>query len=243
MDRLTYGLGHLAQTTCHLLDSCQNPLRVDRSRDLRKVGLRPGPLEGFCRGVDGCVEVDRRDSSEQVRIVALFGEGHCELCSTADRDIPVVEGCWDVVELFVVRQHGAGRLCAPSGQPRETVSRIADQPEVVGDGRWLNAELFANARFVVAKLLSAIVLDDVAIVRNALCEVFVGRADENLIDLWLVGVDVCCGAKSVIGLVFDHWPDNKTGGSQDVLEQMKLRFDQRVDVRSVLVVVPQFVSK
>ena len=87
----------------------------------------------------------------------------------------------DVLEMVVAEEHGRCRLGAPAGKPRESVGRVADQRQPVGDGRRVHAPLGQHARIVVDDPAPPVEEDD-AIVLDELGHVLVRRADEDPLD-------------------------------------------------------------
>src|SRR5262245_40013078 len=95
-----------------------------------------------------------------------------------------------------LREHRARGLGAPARQAGEAVSAVTDEGEVVGDGFRADTELLPHTFRVENLVLAAIPLDDLA--ADALAEVLVRRADQDLLDALVLGRDRGGGTQRVI---------------------------------------------
>ena len=126
--------------------------------------------------------------------------------------------------------------------PGIAVGGVADEREVVGDQRRVDAELLAHAGGVADRLGAAIHLHD-AIAAHALREVLVRRPDADLLHA-LVGVgERGRGGECVVGFELDHRPHGHAHRGERFLERMKLRPQRGLDAVAGLVAGPEVVAE
>ena len=114
------------------------------------------------------------------------------------------------------------------------VGGVADQREIVGDQRRIDAELLAHGRGVADRLGAAIHLHD-AIVAHALREILVGRPDANFLHALVGRGQRRCGSQRVVGFELDHRPHDYAHRGERFLERMKLLPQRRLDAVAGLV--------
>ena len=106
------------------------------------------------------------------------------------------------------------------------VGCVADQREVVGDQRRVDAELLAHRGGIADRLGAAIHLHD-AIVAHALREILVGCPDADLLDSLVGRGERGRRSQCVVGLELDHRPHGHAHRSERFFERMKLRPQRR----------------
>ena len=127
------------------------------------------------------------------------------------------------------------RLGAESGESREAVGAVTHEGEPVGNRLGRNAELLADAVGVEQHFLAPIELEHLA--ADALTEVLVGRADDDLVDPLIGGRDAAAAepsASSASSSTIGHTATPRA--SKRLLEQRELREQQGIDPRAVLYV-------
>ncbi len=164
------------------------------------------------------------------------------LVASANGDLPVRGIGGDLLEVHPAGQDGGRRLGAPSGEPREPVRTVADEGEVIGDGRGADAELCHDTGLVDQEVLAAIELDDAG-ARDALPEVLVGRADDHLLDAGVVPRHGRRTGQRVVRLELDHRPDHHAERGERLLERPRLGPQVGVDALAGLVPGPQLVAE
>src|SRR3954470_10094991 len=100
--------------------------------------------------------------------------------------MPVDAELGNVFQVRIAGENKGGGLFAPATNSGKSIGGVADHGEVVGDGRGWHAELGDDSGFVSNDFFSAIQLDDTS-ADDGLAEVFVRRADENLVDAFVLG--------------------------------------------------------
>ena len=127
-------------------------------------------------------------------------------------------------------------------RPGEAVGGVAHQPEVVGDRLRSDPELRADPVGIDDLALATVVLHHPP-ADDALAEVLVGGDDQHLLDP-LVGIgERGRGRQRVVGLVFDHRPDDEAGGGEGPLHHRDLFEDLRVHPGAGLVPGPEIVAE
>ena len=140
------------------------------------------------------------------------------------------------------REHSGGRFRAPARQTGIAVGRVADEREIVGNGRRRHAEPGDDAGFVANRARAAVHLDH-ARSANALGQILVGRADDHAFDVRIERRSRRCGRKRIVGLVFDHRPHCDAEIDQRILEQLELIQKIRIDAVAGFVRRPQPVAE
>ncbi len=159
-----------------------------------------------------------------------------------DSDVPVGRMLGDGLQVAPPSEHRGRRLGTPAGQARESVRAVADEGEVVRDRRRRHAELGDDAVLVDQPRLAPVELDDPG-APHALAEVLVRRADDDLLDRWVVGRYRGRAGQRVVGLDVDHRPDRHAHRDQRLLERPRLGPEIRVDALAGLVARPQVVAE
>lgn len=143
--------------------------------------------------------------------------------------------------MAVPGQNSRRRLSTPSTQTGKPVGGVTDERQVVRYGFRGYAELLDDSVWVEDHALAAIELDDLA--ADHLAQVLVGSADENSFDAIIGSGHDRTGTHGVISLEGHHGPDDNSHRSDGLLEQIELRSDQGVHIRTVLVLGPEIVAK
>ena len=121
------------------------------------------------------------------------------------RDLPGRRVRRNGLEVAVAQQHGGRGLRAPARQSRVAVGGIADDGQVVRDRGRAHAPLRAHAGVVVDQPAAAVPEHD-PLALDELGHVLVGRADEDPLDLRIVGESNGRRGDRVVGLELDHRP-------------------------------------
>src|SRR5205085_3974251 len=93
--------------------------------------------------------------------------------------MPISPVLWNILQTGVVRKNQSCGLRTPSSQTREAIRGIANHCQIVWNRFGSDSELVDNTGFIAQEVASAIELHD-ARADNALTEIFVGRANEDL---------------------------------------------------------------
>ena len=126
-----------------------------------------------------------------------------------------------MLEVVEAGEDGGGGFGAPAGEAGEAVGGVADEGEVVGDGGGGDTELGDDTGFVADDALAAVELDDVG-ATDALSEILVGGADEDLLGALVVAAKGSCGRQGVVGFELDHGPGDDAEGGEGFFEQGEL---------------------
>ena len=201
-----------------------------------------GPRQRRCSAVASSGTVVRRvaRSLKRHRELALLLQRRREHGGAAYRDAPVRRIGRDRFDAGEARQHRRRRLRAPAGEAREAVRAVADERQVVGDGRRRHAELRDHAVLVADNAGAAVELHDLT-AHDALRQVFVRRADQHL--RGVAGRDGRRRGERVVRLVLDHRPDGDAERRERLLEDRELRAQLGVDAGAGLVAGPEAVAE
>src|SRR5581483_708967 len=107
--------------------------RIESCRDWVKFWLRAVPaqlidiLEERNIGAQGC------EFSEQQGLFALTAEGLGKNARICHIDAPLTPVCGNGFQMLKLGEDTCGRLRAPAGQTRVTVSRVANQGQIIRD--------------------------------------------------------------------------------------------------------------
>ncbi len=124
--------------------------------------------------------------------------------------------------MVVLEQDSRGRFRAPAGEAGKAVGRVADEREPVRDRGGPDAPLVDHGFLVVRDPAASIEQDDVRVVHE-LGHVLVGRADEDLLDVEVRGEAAAGRRDRIVGLEFDHRPDDEAERPNRVLRDRELR--------------------
>ena len=128
------------------------------------------------------------------------------------------------------------------GDARDAVRGIADQGEVVGDGRWADAELLVDSSLVQGHVPPSVKTDHPAVLDH-LSQVLVRRADDNLLDTSGLTPLMRSRSDSVVGLELDHRPDDKPQRRSGPLRQIELGHQVLGDAGAGLIPAEQVVPE
>ena len=197
-------------------------LGTEASRQRRELGLGASPFP-VVDGADLGVDAQRGEIEEQRGRVASTGEGRGELRRAAHLDLPLADVVGDRVDVLVVREHGGGRLRAPSRKAREAVGAVADQRQVVGDRSRVRPRSCSRtpASSMTRRSLrrsSCTTLGSSTHWPRSLSTVQMTRC----VDVIVVAGDPGRGGEAVVGLLVDHRPDRDAEGAEAVFQEREL---------------------
>ena len=115
-----------------------------------------------------------------------------------------------------------GSFFSPSGNAGIAVRSVAHNRQVIGNRFRVHAELRGHSRFIAENLTSTIELNDSG-TDDALSEILVWRANDDLLDAFVLGRLRGRGRESIIRLEVGHRPDKYSHSLQGFLENRKLR--------------------
>ena len=121
----------------------------------------------------------------------------------------------------VAGQHGRGGLRPPTGQTGESVRGVTHECQIIGDGLRRNTELVDHTLTVDEQPLAAVELHD-TIINDALTEILVRGADDDLLDARISRCDRGSSAHAVVGLMLNHREHCEPGSPQHFIEQREL---------------------
>ncbi len=105
-----------------------------------------------------------------------------------------------------------------------------------------HAEFPDNGGFIEGDAGAAVQLHDAG-ADDALAEILIGRTNDDAIDARIAGGEGGGGGEGVIGLEFDHGPDDDAGGGEDFFQQIELGEEVGVNAFAGFVAGPEAVAK
>src|SRR5262249_35509428 len=169
-------------------------------------------------------------------------ERRCPLLGSTERNVPFRGPRGDALEVLVAGEHRGRRLRAPAREPGIAVGAVADQCEPVRNRRGRDAELAAHSVLVSHFACATVELDDPA-ATDALRQILVRRAHDDLLDTAVALGHRGRRGERVVGLQLDHGPDNHAERSQRIFHRLELREQQRIDSLAGLVPGPERVPE
>lgn len=189
------------------------------------------------------VQSDRGDGPKEQCVREIVDEGGGELLDAAKPgNIPLTGVERDFLQLGVAGEYRRSRLRPPPRQTRVSVGAISDESEEIGDRRRVNPEFRPDGCSVENFAFPSVELHD-ASSSDTLPEVFVGGADQDLLDPRVGVGDRCPCAEGVVGFEFDHGPHRDSHGPQCVLERVELAPEGRIDPFAGLVPGVEVIAK
>jgi hypothetical protein len=123
-----------------------------------------------------------------------------------------------------------------------TIRRVAHESEVVRNVFGRDPKLHPHSFRIANHATSSVHLHH-AIFDDALCQVFVGRPDTNLLYALIQRRKMCCRSECVVGFEFNHRPNGHAHRHQRLFQWVKLRAQYPFDAGSGFVVGPQTIAK
>ena len=146
--------------------------------------------------------------------------------------------------MLIAGQHSCSRFSTPASDARKAIGRIADEGQPIGNGGWPHAELFQHTRLVIHDVSTAIPTDHLSrCIRDQLGQVFVWRANYDLLDTRLVAEAHSSSGNRIVGFKFNHRPNHDAQRSNRLLSQRKLSQERRVNTFAALVARIQIVAE
>jgi hypothetical protein len=211
-------------------------------RPRREVGARSPPAQRVHVDTDRGVRAQRGERAEQLCALALLGERRGQLLRPSDGHLPLGRPGGNALEALVAGEHGGRGLCAPARQAGIAVRAVAHQGEPVRNRRGRDTELSAHSLLVAHLARAPIELDDPG-AADALRQVLVRRAHDDLVDTPVALGHRRRRGQRVVGLELDHRPDDHAERPQRVFQRLELRAKQRIDPLAGLVAGPERIAK
>ncbi len=217
-------------------------LGADGGTAFVETGLRTEPHHLVDGGTHRRIEINGGDPSKQPSVLEVLPQGQRELARTPHIDVPFLHVERDLVDVAIAGEDCRRRLCAPPRESGEPVGRVTDDTEIVGDRLGWHTELLDHSGPVVEDLTATVELNHPTVRSDALSEVLVGGADDDLLHAF-----VGCGhrrARShrIVGFVGDLGPHLESGHVEQLLDLGELGEDVGVDVGPVLVAVVEIIA-
>ena len=194
---------------------------------LREPGRRTTPFELLCPGEQGPFHPECRQVSEQQRQLPVGNEAACKLGRAAQRLAhargPVSRVRGYCVYVLPAGQDHRRRALAPPGQPREAVSLVPDECQLVGDRSRARRRTWPRPR--LPRRTSPLRRSSwtTRLPTHTLGQVLVGRADEDLLDTRDRLRPRRPHGQRVVGLELDHRPHHHAQRLERLLQERKLR--------------------
>src|SRR5262245_48568420 len=121
----------------------------------------------------------------------------------------------------IARENCGRTLGAPTKHTWKAVGAVSHQSEVIRNGFRFNTKLPKNSFFVADLVCPAVQLHDTSSL-NALAEVLIRCADDNLVYARILRRLRSGSRKSVVGLVICHRPNHNAHRTEGVFEDREL---------------------
>src|ERR1700722_3343359 len=135
--------------------------------------------------------------------------------------MPILPILRNIFEMRILNQRRGRGLRTPSWQTRKAIGTVTDDDEIVRNRLWGHTKFGQNSGFIADDLLATVELDN-SFADHTLAEIFVRRADENLLNAIVLGCLVSGGSERIVGLKVDHWPHHDAHRLQRLFENREL---------------------